>query len=109
MIGKFASASALTLLVLTILPGAQGFAQTVPAEQTPAPATAAQPASPPNQAAQQPATSQEAGEEGPITAHRKARPHDYKNWEFNVGGGANVDSGATKTWVRGGGVVGTAG
>lgn len=46
MIGKFASASALTLLVVTILPGAQGFAQTAPAEQTPAPATAAQPASP---------------------------------------------------------------
>jgi hypothetical protein len=118
MMGKFASvtatASTLTLLVLTILLGAQGFAQTAPDGQTPAaPATAqapaAQPPSAPNQAAPQPASGQEPAEEGPTTAHRKARPHDYKNWEFNVGGGANLDSGATKTWVRGGGLVGAAG
>jgi Outer membrane protein beta-barrel domain len=112
MMGKFASvtATASALLVLTILLGAQGFAQTAPAGQTPAaPAPAEQPPSTPGQTAQQPASAQEPSEEGPTTAHRKARPHDYKNWVFNVGGGANVDSGATKTWVRGGGLVGAAG
>jgi hypothetical protein len=114
MMGKFASltatASALRLLILTILLGAQGFAQTAPAEQAPAaPTPAAQPPSAPDQAAPQPATGQEASVQESTTAHRKARPHDYKNWEFNVGGGANLDSGATKTWVRGGGLVGSAG
>jgi hypothetical protein len=112
MMGKFASvtATASALLVLTILLGAQGFAQTAPAGQTPtAPAPAEQPPSTPSQTAQQPASAQEPSEEGPTTAHRKARPHDYKSWVFNVGAGANVDSGATKTWVRGGGLVGAAG
>lgn len=112
--GKFASvtatASRLTLLVLTILAWAQGFAQTAPEGQAPAapaPAPAAQQPSTPKQTAQPPG--QQASEEESTTAHRKARPHDYKNWEFNVGGGANLDSGATKTWVRGGGVVGAVG
>ncbi|MGC2728752.1 MAG: hypothetical protein WA254_06100, partial [Candidatus Sulfotelmatobacter sp.] len=116
MMGKFASptatASALRLLILTILLGALGFAQTTPAEQAPAPAApapAAQQPPAPDQAAQQPASGQEASAEESTTAHRKARPHDYKNWEFNVGGGANVDGGATKAYVRGGGVVGSAG
>jgi hypothetical protein len=112
MMGKFASvtATALMLLVLTILLGAPGFAQTAPAGETPgAQAPAAQPPSTPDQAAQPPASGQEPAEESSTTAHRKARPHDYKNWEFNVGGGANLDSGATKTWVRGGGLVGSAG
>src|SRR6266436_3539250 len=91
MIGKFATAIALTLLVLTILLGAQGFAQTTPAEQTPAatpptPAPAAQQA-----AAQQPASGQEPADEE-STSRRKAKPHDYKNWTFNVGAG----------WRRGG-------
>ena len=108
MTGKFATAIALTLLVLTILLGAQGFAQTTPAEQTPAatpptPAPAAQ-----QPAAQQPASGQEPADEE-STSRRKAKPHDYKNWTFSVGAGANLDSGATKTWVRGGGVVGTVG
>ncbi len=40
---------------------------------------------------------------------RRKKPHDYKNWVFDVGGGANLDSGTTRTWVRGGGLVGTAG
>jgi hypothetical protein len=123
MMGKFASltatASALRLVVLTIMLGAQGFAQTAPAEQTPAPATpapaeqapapTAQTPAAPDQAAQQPASGQEASAEESTTAHRKARPHDYKNWEFNLGGGANLNSGETKTWVRGGGIVGSAG
>jgi opacity protein-like surface antigen len=117
MMAKFASvtatASALTLLVLTILLGAQGFAQTTPAGQTPAappaaPVPAAQQPAAPTSTAQQPASGQEPADEE-STSRRKLRPHDYKNWTYNVGAGANVDSGATKTWVRGGGFVGAAG
>jgi hypothetical protein len=114
MMGKFASvtatASALTLLVLMILLGAQAFAQTAPAGQTPVPA-AQQPATPtpaaPAPAAQQPDTSQEPADQ--VSASRRKKPHDYKNWVFDVGGGANLGGGTTRTWVRGGGIVGTAG
>jgi hypothetical protein len=109
MIGKFASA--LTLLVLIIVLVAQGFGQTSPDGQTsaappiaPAP-TAQQPAAP--AAAAQQSSGQEPGDQE--TALRRKRPKDYKNWVFNVGAGANVDSGTTRTWVRGGGGVATAG
>jgi opacity protein-like surface antigen len=112
MIAKFASVtatvSALTLLALTVLLGAQGFAQGTPAAQSPAttpPATAPAAQQP---AAQQPDTSQEPADIDSIS-RRKAKPRDYKNWTFNVGAGANLDSGATKTFVRGGGGVGTVG
>ncbi len=109
MIAKIASvtatASALTVLVLILLWGAQGFAQTTPAGQAP-PATPAPAAQAP--AAQKPDSSQEPADEE-SSSRRKAKPKDYKNWNFNVGAGANLDSGTTKTWVRGGGVVGTAG
>jgi Outer membrane protein beta-barrel domain len=117
MMAKFASvtatASLLTLLVLTILWGAQGFAQSTPPEQTPAapvPATQAPAAQQPatsTPAAQQPDTGQEPADE--IAAARRKKPRDFKNWNFNVGAGANVDSGATRTWVRGGGPVGAVG
>jgi opacity protein-like surface antigen len=103
MIGKFATASALTLF--TILLGAQAFAQTSPAEQpqaTPAAPAAQQPA------AQPPNTSQEPADEE-STSRRKAKPRDFKSWSYNVGFGANVDSGTTRTFVRGGGYVATAG
>lgn len=108
MIGKFATVSALTLTLVAILLAGQTFAQTTPAEPAPAappqsPTRATQP--PPDQ---QPTSGQEpAGEVS--SSRRKARPHDYKNWNFNVGAGANVDSGDTKTYVRGGGVVATVG
>jgi hypothetical protein len=110
-----ATASVLTLLVLMFLLGAGlGFAQTAPAEQTPAapapvpPAPAAQQPATPTPAAQQPDTGQEPSDEVSSSSRRK-KPHDYKNWVFDVGGGANLDSGTTLTWVRGGGLVGTAG
>ena len=119
--GKFATASALRLLVLislTSLFAIPGFAQTTPAGQTPAAAPSApapdaqQPAAPASTtqtpAAQQPASGQEPAQEV-SPSPRKKRAHDYKNWNFNVGAGANVDSGSTKTFVRGGGVVGTIG
>jgi len=110
MIGKLASV--LTLLVLMIVLGAQGFAQTTPAgdapaapssaEQTPAAQTPAA-----QTPAQQPSSGQEAADEG--STSRRKKLHDYKTWNYNVGAGANVDSGTTRTFVRGGGVVGTVG
>ena len=114
MMGKFATA--LTLLVLTILLGAQGFAQTTPSGDTPAPAQqtpaapspgAQAPAATPSPA-QQPASGQEPADEV-STSRRKSRPHDYKNWNFSTSIGANMDSGTTKEFVRGGGVAATAG
>jgi opacity protein-like surface antigen len=95
-----------------------GSAPATSADQTPAaaptaPAPAAQqpaqaPSTPPASTAQppqQPAGGQEPADEE-STARRKKRVHDYKNWNFNLGAGANVDSGSTKAFVRGGGVVG---
>jgi hypothetical protein len=109
MIGKFVTATA--LLVLTILLGAQGrgFAQTTPAEQAPAttPATPAQQPAAPVPAAQKPDASQEPADLDSVS--RRKRIHDYKNWEYNVGAGANLDSGTTRTWVRQGGFVGAVG
>ncbi len=108
MTGKFATAFALTLLMFTLM-GPHAFAQTTPAEQAPAeqaPATTPAPAAqqPPAQA---PDNSQEPADEDSL--RKKVKPRDYKPWVFNVGAGANVDSGTTKTWVRGGGVVGAFG
>lgn len=112
MIGKFASALrllVLTTLVLTILLGAQGVAQSTPAGQTPtASAPAAQQPAAQTPAAQQPDSGQEPADEE-STSRRKARPRDYKNWTFNAGAGANLDSGTTHNFVRGGGFVGAAG
>jgi len=120
MTGKFATASVLSLLILTTMLGGLGFAQATPSGESPS-----SPASTPQQpvaqqpAAQQPASQQptaqpsssdqEASEEESSSSRRKAKPRDYKNWSYNVGAGANVDGGTTRTFVRGGGVVGTAG
>jgi opacity protein-like surface antigen len=112
MTGKFATTSAPPLLlltgVLTMLLGAQGFAQTAPAGQSPAPQSAPAPSA--QQPATQPPTSgQEPADEESTSRLRKKRPHDYKNWNFNVGAGANLDSGTTRSYVRGGGFVASAG
>jgi len=116
--GKFATA--LLLLVLTMLWSAKGFAQASPAQPqsaspadpNPAPQTpTVQTPSAQAPSAQAP-TPQQSGEEPADVdeiARRKARPRDYKKWNYNVGAGANTNSGATKTFVRGGGVVGTFG
>ncbi len=108
MIGKFATASAVTLLALTALLGAQGFAQTTPTTQAPTNPPAASTPAAQQPSAQTPDTSQETVDVDSI-ARRRAKPRDYKNWTFNVGAGANLDSGTTKTFVRGGGGVGTVG
>jgi len=107
MIGKFATAAALTLLVLVIVGGTQGLAQTTPSGQAPPPPDPAAQTPSAQTPAQQPASGQEPAEEE--STSRRKKVHDYKNWTYNVGAGANLDSGTTKTFVRGGGVVGTAG
>jgi hypothetical protein len=115
MTGKFAAtASVPALMLLTILLGAPGFAQTAPAAPTPgAPPAAQQPASqtPAAQtpAAKPPDSSQEPADESSSSSSRRKRVHDYKNWVYNVGAGANLDSGPTRTWVRQGGFVAAAG
>src|SRR3979409_2256954 len=70
---------------------------TLPAQQT--------------QDSQQPSASSSSQEtpEVDTTRQRKTRPHDYRNWTFNVGGGVNLPSGTTRTYVKGGGAVATVG
>jgi opacity protein-like surface antigen len=43
------------------------------------------------------------------TRQRKTRPHDYRNWAFNLGGGLNLPNGTTNTFVKGGGGVAAVG
>jgi Outer membrane protein beta-barrel domain len=114
MMGKFATASALTalvlrVLVLNILLGTHLSAQTTTANQTSAatPGTNAQQPQSSTPAAQQPGSQEESTDEGPMV--RQKKPRDFNKWSYNVGAGANVDSGATKTFVRGGGPGGTVG
>jgi opacity protein-like surface antigen len=109
MTGKFAAASALRLLGFIVLLTGFGFAQAPVTGETPA-----APPTPPAQApaAQQPATTPTSSDQEPadeVSSSRRKKPKDYKNWNYNVGFGANLDSGATKSFVRGGGGVATAG
>jgi len=73
------------------------------AQQTQPAAT--QPTQAQQQQEQQP-SGQEASQE---ETTRKIKVREYKNWSFNVGGGASLTNGATKDFVRGGGGVGAAG
>ena len=108
MIQKFATVPgfrvALVLTLATILAGAAS----VHAQQTPTQPPSAQqpPATPPGD--NQQSSSQEASPEETARAP-KVKIKEYKNWVFNVGGGADLPSGTTKNFVRGGGVVGAAG
>lgn len=132
MIRKFAAVPAVLLfaVLITILTGAPAVqaqdtppqtppAQEPSAQQPPAdqpqtqPPPGDQPQQPPAQQsqAQQPGqqpTGQEASEEETESARRK-KVRDYKNWSFNVGGGASLTNGTTKTYVRGGGGIAAAG
>lgn len=73
--------------------------------QTPTQQTPAQTATPP-QDTQQSGAQEAAPEE---STHRKIKPKEYKNWVFNVGGGASVTTGTTKLLARSGGGVAAAG
>jgi opacity protein-like surface antigen len=58
------------------------------------------------QSAQQPANSQSGNEEATpeeATPRHRVKPKEFKNWNYNVGGGANVNGGTTKQFVVGGG------
>jgi hypothetical protein len=91
-------------------PADQSQGQQAPVQQPQAP-SAPPPAQTPPQAQQQPAdqsSNQEASDEE--AAHKpKVKPHDYKNWVFNAGGGASLTNGTTKTYVRGGGLLAAGG
>jgi hypothetical protein len=70
------------------------------------------PSSQPAQAQQPPqdqqSSSQEASQEE-TTRNPKVKARNYKTWSFNVGGGAGLPSGTTKTYVRGGGGIAAVG
>jgi opacity protein-like surface antigen len=108
MIRKFATVGgfrvALALIALTTL----AETVTVYAQQTPAPPPPGQqqPATQPSDTQQ--SSGQEASPEeiGPI---RKPKVKDYENWTFNVGGGASLTNGTTRSFVRGGGGIAAAG
>jgi hypothetical protein len=103
MKGKFATATALRLLILAVLLVGHGFAQ--------APVTGEPPAAQPP-AAQQPAGSQSSADQEATeeeSSSRRKKPKNFKTWNYNVGLGANVDSGTTKTFVRGGGPLAAGG
>ena len=105
MIRKFATIPGLTLfqtaLILIVVMGvATVQAQQAPASQAPATAESQQQ---PDQSGSQEASPEES------TSSRRTKKRDYKKWTFNVGGGANLPSSTTNTYVRGGGGVVAAG
>jgi opacity protein-like surface antigen len=104
-------------LVLALLASATTQAQqnqTQPDQQNPSQPSPTQPtpAQPPaagqTPAPQESSSSQEASEEE-LGTRKKTKPRDYKNWTYNVEAGANLARGTTKTFVKGGGVLGGAG
>src|SRR5579859_4753920 len=112
MIRKFAAVPRLKTILpgicfFAIVTGAALQAQQTPAEPAPAPSTPA-PAQPAAQTPDQSSSTQEAAPEDTAPG-RKLKVRDFRTWTFNVGGGANIDNGTTKTYVRGGGGVIAAG
>jgi len=104
MIRKFAVTGPLLLLLLL---ASRGLAQSDSAAQSAGQQPASQQPAPQASPNQQPSSAQEpTEEEGSL---RRKRPRDHKNWNFNVGAGANTDSGTTHAFVRGGGFVGSLG
>ena len=74
--------------------------------------SAQQPSTQQPQSGQQPANSQSGNEEATpeeATPRHRVKPKEFKNWNFNAGGGAHVDSGTTKKFVVGGGGAAGAG
>lgn len=102
MIRKFATACVLPSLVLLAM-----LTAAVHAQQTPAPPVDQSPPTE-QQPQNQPSSSQEATPEE-IDRPAKKKVKGYDKWTFNVGGGASLTNGTTKTFVRGGGGVAAAG
>jgi opacity protein-like surface antigen len=85
-------------------------AQQAPAQQTPSQTPPAQPPSAQQSDNQQSGSQQSSSQEvPPEETTRRVKPKNYKNWTFNVGGGANLTNGTTEKFARGGGGVGAAG
>lgn len=108
MIQKLAAVPGLRLALGAIFLMVLAGTPTVRAQQTPAPPAQAQsqPGSP--QAGSQQSGSQETAQEEQIP-QRRAKPKDYKNWSFNIGGGGSLTNGTTTKFARGGGGVIAAG
>lgn len=102
MSGKFAMVRVLLLAGLTTI-GIMGYAQQPANVQgaSDAPATQAT-------AGQQSDSAQENPQEE-SSSRRRTRPRDYSKWTFNVGGGANLPRGTSDTFIKSGGLLGTAG
>jgi opacity protein-like surface antigen len=106
MIRKFATVSGprvLSLVLTTILAGTAA----VHAQQSPT-----QPPAQAPETQQQPENQQSSSQEAsPEETQRpaKGKGNEYKKWTYNVGGGASLTNGTTKTFVRGGGGIGAAG
>jgi opacity protein-like surface antigen len=86
--------------VFAQLASAQGTSDQTSAQQPAAQQPAAQ--QPADQQSQSQSSSQEASPEE-VPVHRRVKPKEYKNWNFNVGGGANLTGGTTERFVIGGG------
>jgi hypothetical protein len=109
MIRKFVTAFGFRVVfagmfLLTILAGAVN----VRAQQTSDQQSPGQPGQAQQQPENQQSSSQEASPEE-STSRRRAKPREYKKWTFNVGGGASLTNGTTRTFARGGGGIAAAG
>jgi opacity protein-like surface antigen len=101
---KFAMVPVFWVACIAILTAARVHAQQTPASQAPASQTPATQAP----AAQQPDSGQASAEEE-SSSRRKVRPRDYRNWTFNAGAGGSLPHGTTNFFVKGGGILATAG
>lgn len=119
MIRKFAGIPGFGIVQSAVLIAILAGVATVHAQQTPAQQPASdqpqtqqpesqQPGSQESSSSQQSSSGQEASPEE-IARERRARTHNYKDWTFNVGGGASLVNGTTNKFVRGGGLIGAAG
>lgn len=108
MIRKFAAVPGLRLALGAISMMVLAGTLTVRAQQASAPPAQAQQQPANSQAGNQPSGSQETAQEEEIPV-RRPKPKDYKNWSFNVGGGASLTNGTTTMFARGGGGVAAAG
>ncbi len=113
MIRKLRGISGFRLVQAALLAAILAGVATVHAQQTPTQQPANDQAQPQQPQTQQPdnqqsSSSQEASPEE-TTRERRTKVRDYKNWTFNVGGGASLTNGTTKKFVRGGGGVGAVG
>jgi hypothetical protein len=114
---KFATVSDFRIVLALILATVLAGATTVHAQQAPpqSPPPAQQPQAP--QSGEQPSANQQSGNQQSSSQEaspeeiptRKPKAPEYKNWVFNVGGGASLTNGSTKNYVRGGGGIGAAG